>query len=70
LAAAEKECQIMVNSQSRPAVVRRAGWTVYGWPIHQFDWQREILRGELDDDAEWPLPHKMDSGERGDDCDD
>jgi Zn-dependent peptidase ImmA (M78 family) len=48
---AEEECQRYVNHFSRPKVVRQAGWTVYGWPVHQADWKREILRSvvEMDD---------------------
>lgn len=40
----EKECQQYVNHYSRPRVVRADGWTVQGWPVHQPDWKREILR--------------------------
>jgi Zn-dependent peptidase ImmA (M78 family) len=40
----EKKCQRYVNYYSRPRVLREGGWTVYGWPVHQADWKREILR--------------------------
>jgi len=40
----EAECQRYVHHFSRPRVVARDGWTVHGWPIHQADWKREILR--------------------------
>lgn len=45
----EKQCQRYVNHYSRPRVVRADGWTVQGWPIHQPDWKREILRSVVDD---------------------
>src|SRR5437660_4022192 len=44
LEAAEKQCQRYVNHYSRPHVVHEDGWTVQGWPVHQADWKREILR--------------------------
>lgn len=53
LAPAEQECQRYVNSYSRPTRVARDGWTVRGWPVHQPDWKREILRSVMDEDAEW-----------------
>jgi Zn-dependent peptidase ImmA (M78 family) len=51
LAPPEQECQRYVNHYSRPRVVRRDGWTVQGWPVHQADWKREILRScvEIDE---------------------
>jgi predicted transcriptional regulator len=48
---AEQECQRYVHHYSRPRVVREGGWTVQGWPVHQADWKREILRSVLDEDA-------------------
>ena len=45
----EEECQRYVNHYSRPRVVRANGWTVQGWPIHQADWKREILRSVVDE---------------------
>jgi hypothetical protein len=44
LTPAENECQQYVNYNSRQRVVQRDGWTVQGWPVHQVDWKREILR--------------------------
>jgi hypothetical protein len=44
LAPAERECQNYVHHYSRPRVVRADGWTVQGWPVHQPDWKREVLR--------------------------
>jgi Zn-dependent peptidase ImmA (M78 family) len=50
LQAAEQKCQRYVNYYSRPRVVREGGWTVQGWPVHQADWKREILRSVVDSD--------------------
>jgi hypothetical protein len=46
----EQKCQRRVHETGEPHVVREAGWTVQGWPVHQLDWKREILRSvvELD----------------------
>jgi hypothetical protein len=48
---AERECQRYVNHYSRPRVVREGGWTVQGWPVHQADWKREILRSVVVEDV-------------------
>jgi hypothetical protein len=48
---AEQECQRYVHHYSRSKVVRAAGWTVQGWPVHQADWKREILRSVVE--GEW-----------------
>jgi hypothetical protein len=29
-------------------MIRQSNWTVYGWPVHQPDWKREILRSIVD----------------------
>ena len=34
--------------------VREDGWTVQGWPVHQTDWKREILRAVVEEGAELP----------------
>lgn len=47
---AEAACQRYVNYYSRPRVVQENGWTVYGWPVHQADWKREILRSVVEED--------------------
>jgi Zn-dependent peptidase ImmA (M78 family) len=47
----EQRCQRYVNHYSRPRVLREQGWTVQGWPVHQPDWKREILRSVVDEDA-------------------
>jgi Zn-dependent peptidase ImmA (M78 family) len=46
---AEAECQRYVNHYSRPRVVAQNGWTVQGWPVHQPDWKREILRSVVEE---------------------
>ncbi len=48
---AEAECQKYVSYYSRPRVVQQDGWTVQGWPVHQADWKREILRSVVDADG-------------------
>jgi Zn-dependent peptidase ImmA (M78 family) len=45
---AEEECQRYVHYYSRPKVVQKDQWTVQGWPVHQPDWKREILRSVID----------------------
>ena len=47
----ERECQRYVNHYSRPAMRREGGWTVHGWPVHQADWKREILRSVVEMDG-------------------
>ena len=44
----ESACQRYVHHFSRPRVVADDGWTVQGWPVHQPDWKREILRSVVD----------------------
>lgn len=46
----ERVCQQVVNYYSRPHVVQENGWTVHGWPVHQADWKREILRSVFEGD--------------------
>ncbi|HEV3083086.1 MAG TPA: ImmA/IrrE family metallo-endopeptidase [Gemmataceae bacterium] len=50
LDAPEKKCQEYVHYYSRPHRVQEDGWTVHGWPIHQADWKREILRSVVEVD--------------------
>jgi hypothetical protein len=50
LSEAEEQCRRYVNSYSRPRTVRSGSWTVQGWPVHQLDWKREILRSVVDGD--------------------
>jgi Zn-dependent peptidase ImmA (M78 family) len=44
----EEQCQRYVHYYSRPRVLRESGWTVHGWPVHQPDWKREILRSVVE----------------------
>ena len=46
---AERRCQRYVNQHGRAHVLQEGGWTVYGWPVHQADWKREILRSVFDE---------------------
>jgi Zn-dependent peptidase ImmA (M78 family) len=45
---AEAKCQRYVHERGRAKIVREAGWTVHGWPVHQLDWKREILRSVVE----------------------
>jgi hypothetical protein len=49
LVAPEKECQEYVHYYSRPRLVQAEGWSVHGWPVHQTDWKREILRSVVEE---------------------
>jgi Zn-dependent peptidase ImmA (M78 family) len=49
---AEAKCQRLVSKLAQPRIVRDAGWTVQGWPIHQTSWKREILRSVVDVEVE------------------
>jgi hypothetical protein len=45
---AEEKCQRYVHHHGRAKRVQENGWTVYGWPVHQADWKREILRSVVE----------------------
>ena len=45
----EKRCLRYVHESSRPKRMQTDGWTVTGWPVHQLDWYREILRTVVDE---------------------
>jgi Zn-dependent peptidase ImmA (M78 family) len=45
----EQKCQEYVHYYSRPRVIQEEGWTVHGWPVHQVDWKREILRSVVEE---------------------
>jgi Zn-dependent peptidase ImmA (M78 family) len=45
----ERRCQEYVHYYSRPHVLREENWTVHGWPVHQADWKREILRSVVEE---------------------
>jgi Zn-dependent peptidase ImmA (M78 family) len=47
----EKRCQHYVHYYSRPKLFSEDGWTVQGWPVHQPDWKREILRSVVESDG-------------------
>lgn len=48
LTTTEKECHNYVKTHGQPRVVQQGEWTVHGWPVHQADWKREILRSVRD----------------------
>jgi Zn-dependent peptidase ImmA (M78 family) len=48
----EMECWRDVHCRCRPQRMRRGATHVQGWPIHEPEWFREILRMEVDDWAE------------------
>lgn len=52
LAPAEQECMRRVHETGRSRLVRGSGWTVQGWPVHQSDWKREILRSRVEEFVE------------------
>jgi Zn-dependent peptidase ImmA (M78 family) len=43
----EEQCWKYVTSRGETMVARGDEWTVTGWPVHQLDWKREILRSVL-----------------------
>jgi Zn-dependent peptidase ImmA (M78 family) len=47
---AEEKCQRYVHRQGRSKRVQENGWTVQGWPVHQAEWKREILRSVVEID--------------------
>jgi hypothetical protein len=47
--AAERACQATVHTSGQPDFQQHTGWRIQGWPIHESDWKREILRVELDE---------------------
>jgi Zn-dependent peptidase ImmA (M78 family) len=47
----ERQCQEYVHNSSRPRRIEQDGWTVQGWPVHQLDWKREILRSVVNEDS-------------------
>jgi hypothetical protein len=47
---AEEKCRSYVHQHGRPRRVQENGWTVQGWPVHQTDWKRDILRSVVDTD--------------------
>src|SRR4051812_14829722 len=49
LSAPEKRCLQAVHRYSRPHEVNEGGWRVQGWPVHQADWKREVLRSQVEE---------------------
>src|SRR5262245_9806409 len=41
---AEEKCLRQVQKHRKPQRVHQDGWTVQGWPVHEADWKRDILR--------------------------
>ena len=41
---AETECWKYVTQRGKAKLVHDDEWSVQGWPVHQLDWKREILR--------------------------
>jgi hypothetical protein len=48
LAPAEAKCQRLVHVHGKPKLMVADGWTVQGWPVHQADWKREVLRSVVE----------------------
>lgn len=46
----ELQCQQRVHATGEACRLRQGDWTVQGWPVHQMDWKREILRSVRDVD--------------------
>ena len=46
--ARELHCWRTVHERNRPWQCTSAGQTVFGWPVHEDGWRREILRTEVD----------------------
>jgi Zn-dependent peptidase ImmA (M78 family) len=49
LSPTEQKCQQYVHQHGKAKTVRAEGWTVQGWPVHQADWKREILRSVVEE---------------------
>ncbi len=47
----EKKCQRFVHQYSEPHRLAEKGWTVQGWPVHQLEWKREILRSLVEEES-------------------
>ena len=44
----EQHCWEHVTQRAEPTTLRDAEWTVQGWPVHELDWKREVLRSVRD----------------------
>ena len=49
LAPIEKQCWRTVHEENRPERASDALRKIQGWPVHEDQWKREILRTEVDD---------------------
>jgi hypothetical protein len=50
----EAQCQQLVHELGGPATTQDGALLVQGWPVHEPDWKREILRMEVTEDPpEW-----------------
>jgi hypothetical protein len=45
----ERECWRMVAQTAEPQSIEGTGFRIAGWPVHEPDWRREILRTWHDD---------------------
>jgi hypothetical protein len=43
---AEFDCWRRVHASGRPACIRRPTGAIQGWPVHEENWKREIVRTE------------------------
>lgn len=43
----EEQCWNYVTGRGEAKVMRGDEWTVTGWPVHQLDWKREVLRSVM-----------------------
>ena len=50
LSAPEERCRQVVHRDGTPHELREEGWTVQGWPLHEGESKREILRSQRQDD--------------------
>lgn len=46
----EAKCHRYVHHHGLARRLQEKGWTVQGWPVHQSDWKREILRSVVETD--------------------
>jgi Zn-dependent peptidase ImmA (M78 family) len=51
----ERDCQREVADQGLPILAEVPGMRVWGWPIHEPEWRREILRAEREETWDEPV---------------
>jgi hypothetical protein len=49
LSGPERRCREQVSRYSRACEVSEGAWRVQGWPVHQADWKREVLRSVVEE---------------------